>query len=125
MASRRTVIARRLVAASVVAVCAITLVPAASYADPQPSIDEVQRQVDALQSDAENATEDWLAAKLDADKAQQQLDKLNAKVRRSEASLAELQRAVGGFAAAAYRSGGLDQTFQPHAARIGQAPGGI
>ena len=112
MASRRNALARRVLAVSAAVVCALTLAPAASQADPQPSIEQVQRQLDALQEAAEGATEDWLNAKLEADKAQQQLDKLNAKVRRSEAQLAQLRREVGGFAAAAYRSGGLDQSFQ-------------
>ncbi len=110
MATRRTA-ARRSVAILAAIVCSLTLAPALSQADPKPSIDEVERQVAALQDDAEAATEAFLGAQLDADKAQQQLDKLNAKVRRSEAALAELQKAVGGFAAAAYRSGGLDQSF--------------
>ncbi len=112
MATRRTIVSRRLIALSAAVVCALTLVPAVSQADPQPSIDEVQRRVEALQEDAETATEDWLAAKLEADKAEQQLAKLNAKVGRSQTRLTELQRVVGGFAAAAYRSGGLDQSFQ-------------
>jgi peptidoglycan DL-endopeptidase CwlO len=110
VATRRTA-ARRSVAILAAIVCSLTLAPALSQADPKPSIDEVERQVAALQDDAEAATEAFLAAQLEADKAQQQLDKLNAKVRRSEAALAELQKAVGGFAAAAYRSGGLDQSF--------------
>jgi peptidoglycan DL-endopeptidase CwlO len=112
VASRRNALARRVLAVSAAVLCALTLAPAASQADPQPSIEQVQRQLDALQEAAEGATEDWLNAKLEADKAQQQLDKLNAKVRRSEAQLAQLRREVGGFAAAAYRSGGLDQSFQ-------------
>ena len=112
MASRRTIVSRRLIALSAAVVCALTLAPAVSQADPQPTIDEVERRVAALQEDAEAATEDWLAAKLEADKGEQVLAKLNAKVGRSQARLTELQRVVGGFAAAAYRSGGLDQSFQ-------------
>ncbi len=112
MASRRTIVSRRVLALSAAVVCAITLAPAVSQADPQPSIDEVERRVEALQEDAEHATEDWLGAKLEAEKGQQKLDKLNAKVARSEKRLAELRRAVGGFAASAYRSGGMDQSFQ-------------
>ncbi len=111
MATRHRAAVRRSLAALAAVVCALTLAPAISQADPQPTVSEVERRVAALQDDAEAATEAYLAAKLDADKAQQQLDKVNAKVRRSEAQLAALQKTVGGFAAAAYRSGGLDQSF--------------
>ncbi len=111
MATRHRAAVRRSLAAFAAVVCALTLAPAISQADPKPTVSEVERRVAALQDDAEAATEAYLAAKLDADKAQQQLDKVNAKVSRSEAQLAALQKTVGGFAAAAYRSGGLDQSF--------------
>lgn len=111
MATRHSAAVRRSLAALAAVVCALTLAPAISQADPQPTVSEVEMRVAALQDDAEVATEAYLGAKLEADTAQQQLDKVNAKVHRSEAQLATLQKAVGGFAAAAYRSGGLDQSF--------------
>lgn len=111
-AIRRTVVIRRAAAAGAAIACAIAFLPATSQADPQPTIAQVEQRLASLQSDAENATEDWLAAKLDAEKAQQQLDKLNAKVQRSQKRLDGLRTEVGAFAAAAYRSGGVDQTLQ-------------
>jgi cell wall-associated NlpC family hydrolase len=100
------------VAFSAAVVCALPFAPALCQADAQGSLADVQRGLVALQSDAEDATEAWLAAKLDADKAQKQLDKVNAKVRRSQARVDVLRREVGAFAAAAYRSGGVDQSLQ-------------
>lgn len=108
----RSTVLRRLLAVGAVTACVVTVAPAVSQADPQPSITEVQRQLDVLQEDAEGATEAWLAAKLDAEKAQQRLDQLNAKVRRSQAAVDALKQEVGAFVAAAYRSGGVDANLQ-------------
>ncbi len=111
MQRRRLALARRSALVVASAVVALAVMPAVSQAEPPVSIAQVEARLEALQEEAEQATELWLGVRAEAEGAQRRLDKANAKALRSEAALAEMERAVGAFAAAAYRAGGLDQSF--------------
>ncbi|REF34888.1 NlpC/P60 family protein [Thermasporomyces composti] len=86
--------------------------PGSSHADPTPSIDEVRKQVDRLYHQAElmaeraNELEDQMAV------IKRRVKTLDADVERQETRLAELRGAIGQYAAAEYRSGGLDPTVR-------------
>jgi cell wall-associated NlpC family hydrolase len=86
--------------------------PGSSHAEPTPSIDEVRKQVDRLYHQAElvaeraNELKDQMAA------IKRRVRTLDADVARQQARLAELRGAIGQYAAAEYRSGGLDPTVQ-------------
>ncbi len=91
---------------------AVTMLPSAAHADPSRSIAEVQAQVEALEHKAEIANEAYLDARGKADEAERTLAGLNDQIAAREAELAKLKASVGGFAATAYRGGGLDNTMQ-------------
>src|SRR5687767_11828805 len=91
---------------------AVISVPSSGMAAPQPNIDEVERQVEALYHKAEQATERYNDARItlkDAERAFAQAQRRSAS---QQAKVAELQRTVGAFAAESYRSGGIDRTLQ-------------
>jgi len=92
-----------------------TLIPGASRADPQPApltIDQVSAQVDALETDAEVATEsaNEIGDQLTAIKLR--VAALQSDVTRQQAAVAALRSRVGQFASAQYRSDGMDTTVQ-------------
>ncbi|RJK96889.1 NlpC/P60 family protein [Vallicoccus soli] len=83
------------------------LVPGTAQADPRPTLAQVQRQVDALEREAEVAAERVNAAADAADAAQARLAVVRAQVARTEARLARARTAAGELAAANYRAGGV------------------
>jgi len=86
--------------------------PALVGADPQPTLAEVQSQVDVLHGQAEQATERYNAATEQLTEVQRRLASAQADVDRQRAKVAELTKSMGGFAAASYRTGGMDPTMQ-------------
>jgi cell wall-associated NlpC family hydrolase len=92
-----------------------TLIPGASQADPQPApltIDQVTKQVDTLQNDAEVATESANEIGDELTAIKQRVAALQSDVTRQQAAVATLRNRVGQFAAAQYRSDGKDTTVQ-------------
>ena len=92
-----------------------TLIPGASQADPQPApltIDQVSAQVDALQNDAEAATESANEIGDELTAIKQRVAALQSDVTRQQAAVAALRNRVGQFASAQYRSDGMDTTVQ-------------
>jgi peptidoglycan DL-endopeptidase CwlO len=97
---------------TLVSVPTFVLVSAPGQATPKPSLAEVKRQVEALHHKAEQATERYNDARIALKDAERRLAQAQRRAAGQQAQVAALQNVVGAFAAASYRSGGLDQTLQ-------------
>lgn len=86
--------------------------PGLTEADPRPTLAEVQTQVDDLNHQAEQATERFNAATDELAEVQRRVATAQADVARQQAKVTELTKDMGGFAAASYRTGGMDPTMQ-------------
>jgi cell wall-associated NlpC family hydrolase len=93
-------------------VAAAWVVPDHGHATPRPSLAEVRRQVEALHHKAEQATERYNDARIALQDAERRLSQAQRRAAGQQAQVASLQSIVGAFAAASYRSGGLDHTLQ-------------
>jgi cell wall-associated NlpC family hydrolase len=82
------------------------------HADPDLTLEEVKERVDELHHEAEVAAERYHQATDELDDIERRLAKAEQNVARQEARLKELITEIGGFAAATYRSGGIDPTMQ-------------
>lgn len=100
-----------LTAAALATVTLLGETASAAPAQPQPpSIEEVQAKVDALNHDAEVATERYNGAKEQADQQSSKVEALLSQVAQRTESLNDARRVLGQYAAAQYRSGGVDTT---------------
>jgi cell wall-associated NlpC family hydrolase len=82
------------------------------HADPQPTPDQVKAKVDKLYEEAEVATEKYNGAKEKADKAQEKLEQLRDQAARRTDRLNSAREELGPLAAAQYRSGSIDPSWQ-------------
>lgn len=82
------------------------------HADPQLTPDQVKAKVDRLYQEAEVATEKYNGAKEKADKAQENLEELRDQAARRTDRLNSARDELGSVAAAQYRGGGLDPSWQ-------------
>ena len=103
--------------AAVAAISVITIVgglalSAPVSADPKPTLAEVQRRVDELHGQAEEASERYNAATETLTEIERRLAAAENDAQRQEARVQKLTADMGGFAAATYRAGGLDPTVQ-------------
>jgi cell wall-associated NlpC family hydrolase len=113
VADRRTSrSARVLLAFCTAAVTTLVSVPTHGHATPKPTLAEVKRQVDALDHKAELASERYNDARIALQDAERRLSQAQRRAAGQQAQVSALQGVVGAFAAASYRSGGLDQTLQ-------------
>jgi peptidoglycan DL-endopeptidase CwlO len=87
------------------------LLAPAGYADPEPTLAEVQAQVDELYHKAEQASERHNAATDEQAEVKRQLAKAQAAVETQQHTVDELTADMAGFAAASYRAGGIDPTL--------------
>jgi cell wall-associated NlpC family hydrolase len=110
--TRPSRVVRTIAALAVAAGLVVTFIPSSSYADPQPTLAQVEARLNDLQNQAEAANEAALGAKVALAQGQLKLNQINARVKTGEAALAALRGSIGELASAAYRSGGLDQTLQ-------------
>ncbi|MCZ4120657.1 C40 family peptidase [Streptomyces sp. H39-S7] len=103
---------RAAVGLTAAALATVTLLGETASAAPAqpPSIEEVQAKVDALNHDAEVATERYNGAKEQADLQSSKVESLLNQVAQRTASLNDARRVLGQYAAAQYRSGGVDTT---------------
>jgi peptidoglycan DL-endopeptidase CwlO len=92
-------------------VCGLALSAPVS-ADPKPTLAEVQRRVDELHGQAEEASERYNAATETLAEIERRLTAAENDAQRQEARVQKLTADMGGFAAATYRAGGLDPTVQ-------------
>lgn len=93
-------------------VASVTVMPGASAADPQPTIAEVKKRVDRLHHEAEKAAELANEYSDKTEAIERRLKKLNADLERQRAEVRALRDEIGAFAAAEYRTGGMDTTMQ-------------
>lgn len=82
------------------------------HADPQLTPDQVKAKVDKLYQEAEVATEKYNGAKEKADRAQENLEELRDQAARRTERLNSAQDELGSLAAAQYRGGGMDSSWQ-------------
>ncbi|MGP4085479.1 coiled-coil domain-containing protein, partial [Streptomyces sp. KR55] len=82
------------------------------HAEPQLTPGQVKAKVDKLYQEAEVATEKYNGAKEKAKTAEERLQSLQDEAARKEEQLNSARDALGSFAAAQYRSGGLDPALQ-------------
>ena len=99
-----------------VAVCAAfalaVSVQGSVSAAPRLDVEEARRQVEALYHKAEQATERYNEARMALQDAERKFARAQKLASGQQATVHELQRTVGAFAANAYRNGGMDQTLQ-------------
>jgi peptidoglycan DL-endopeptidase CwlO len=105
---------RVLVALCTAAVVSLSGLPAAQlgFADPNLTLEEVEERVNELYKAANVAAENYHQATDELGEIERRLAKAQDRVERQEARLKDLIREVGGFAAATYRTGGIDPTLQ-------------
>ncbi|MFJ1611721.1 NlpC/P60 family protein [Streptomyces sp. NPDC087228] len=88
------------------------VLPGPAHADPQRSPAQVRAEVDRLYHEAEVATEQYNGAKEKATAAADAVDTLRDEAARRTERLNASRDALGSFAAAQYRTGGLDPSVQ-------------
>lgn len=106
---------RRVAAVALGVIATVALLPGSGLADPpaaQLTIDEVKAQVDKLYEELEIAAETANDAKVRAEEARANLDTLRSNLERLKSDFEEATADAGLFAAAQYRSAGLDQSVQ-------------
>ena len=109
---RKRLSGRALLALGTATFAVVAAVPGSSSAEPTRSISEVRKQVDQLYHQAElvteraNELEDQMVA------IDRRVRKLNADVDRQRKTLDSLRGNIGQYAAAEYRTGGMDTTVQ-------------
>jgi len=87
-----------------------------SVADPDPELAEVRERVDALHEEVARAAEDYNAAADERAEVEQRLERAENQVERQQKRVDEATQSVGSFAAATYRSGGMDVSLTALAA---------
>ncbi|MFJ9106905.1 NlpC/P60 family protein [Streptomyces sp. NPDC102283] len=94
-----------------VALASVTLLSTqsatAAPAEPKPGIEEVQKKVDALYRQAGTATQEYNRAKAASASQRTKVDTLLSDVAKRTEKINEARRALGSYAAAQYRSGGI------------------
>ena len=90
----------------------MVLVPSVAKADPQPTIAQVNDQLNKLYQQAAGADEAYNAAQDAQAKLQQQVDGINHQMAAEQASMEQTKTRLGGLAAAQYRNGGMDPALQ-------------
>ncbi|MEU4177238.1 NlpC/P60 family protein [Streptomyces sp. NPDC026589] len=79
----------------------------AAPAEPKPAIEEVRKKVDALYRQAGTATQEYNRAKAASASQQTKVDSLLSDVAKRAEKINEARRALGSYAAAQYRNGGI------------------
>ncbi|MER5279692.1 NlpC/P60 family protein [Streptomyces sp. NPDC002809] len=86
--------------------------PGSAHADPAPTPAQVKAEVDRLYREAEVATEQYNGAKVKAAATAKSVDALRDEAARRTDRLNAARDALGSYAAAQYRSGGIDPAVQ-------------
>ncbi|UZI29235.1 C40 family peptidase [Streptomyces sp. VB1] len=79
----------------------------AAPTEPKPAVEEVQKKVDALYRQAGTATQEYNRAKAASASQQTKVDTLLSDVAKRAEKINEARRALGSYAAAQYRNGGI------------------
>ncbi|BFV59510.1 C40 family peptidase [Kitasatospora sp. CMC57] len=104
--------ARRLTALTLTAGAALLLTSTPAPAEPKPSLEQVQRQVDDLYEEAEAATEQYNGLNEKQEQLQARAGTLQQQVATQQDQLNRLRETLGAVAAEQYRSAGLDPTLR-------------
>lgn len=101
-------------AVGTVAAGTMALVPSIASADPPPTIDQVQAQLNTLYQQEANANEAYNAAQAAQQQLQVQINQINSQMSQEQASIQDAQSRLGSVAAEQYRDGGVltDPTLQ-------------
>ncbi|WP_406453849.1 NlpC/P60 family protein [Streptomyces sp. NBC_00876] len=94
------------------AATAAAALPGSAHADPAPTTAQVRAEVDRLYREAEVATEQYNGAKVEAAATARSVNALRDEAARRTERLNTARDALGSYAAAQYRSGGLDPAVQ-------------
>lgn len=86
--------------------------PGSAHADPTPTAAQVKAEVDRLYREAEVATEQYNGAKVKAAATAESIDAMRDEAARRTERLNASRDELGSYAAAQYRSGGLDPSVQ-------------
>jgi cell wall-associated NlpC family hydrolase len=86
--------------------------PLPAVAEPRPTIDEVQNRLDEIEEEAEAVAEERNGINIQVAETSRKEAKVRARIKAQEKALKSVQEQLGVFAAAAYRTGGLDSTLQ-------------
>jgi cell wall-associated NlpC family hydrolase len=90
----------------------VSVLPSSAAAAPRPSLHQVQRQVAALNRQADKATERYNDARVQFAGANRRLTVVRHRLEAEQSAIAQMQGDVGRLAAASYKSGGMDATLQ-------------
>ncbi len=94
------------------AVCLTVTIPSSVSAAPKIDVEDARRQVEVLYHKSEQATERYNEARSALQDAERRFSRAQRRAASQQATVSELQKSVGAFAATAYRNGGIDQTLQ-------------
>jgi peptidoglycan DL-endopeptidase CwlO len=94
------------------AAATVAITTQGAQAEPEPTKEEVQEEVDRLYEEAEAATEEYNAAKEDEQELQADVEELQDSAARGQQELNELRGTLGSVASSQYRNGGLDPSVQ-------------
>jgi cell wall-associated NlpC family hydrolase len=103
---------RHLVAGVLLAVLGVSLLPGSAAAEPKPSLGEVQRRVDGLNHEAEQAAERYNTAKVQLTEANRRLRSVRNQLDVTQRRLDAMKTLVGRIAVASYKAGGIDSSVQ-------------
>lgn len=112
LAARSQRVARLTLVVAVMALAAVTAGTSISWADPQKTLAQVKREVDALHHQAEQATERYNEERIRLQQAQKRVAAHQAKTDEQQARVAGLQKALGKYADVSFRMGAIDPTIQ-------------
>jgi cell wall-associated NlpC family hydrolase len=99
---------RAVVAVGIAAALTVSFSPGIGQADPRPSIDDVQKRIDALNDQADRAVEAYAQARIALTAARHRAAVAQGQVLREAAALVAVRHAMNSVAASAYRTGGTD-----------------
>jgi cell wall-associated NlpC family hydrolase len=94
------------------AAAAIAVLPGSATAEPRPTTATVQRQVDGLHHQAEQATERYDLARVQLAEVRLRLIQVTHRLEKAQREVALLRSTMGLMAAATYKSGGVDASMQ-------------
>lgn len=112
MATRRHHRPARLILGVCTAIAAVTLGPSVGHAEPTKSVAEVEREVDALHQQAEQATENYNGERIRLQRLQKKIGTVQTGVDEQAAKVAGLQKVLGRYADMSFRMGSIDPTIE-------------
>ena len=88
----------------------LVAVTAPASAEPKPTLEQVRRQVDVLNRQAEHAGEAYNNSKVELQQTTRRLEAVRDRYRRQQQAVEEMRTVVGRIAATAYKNGAMDSS---------------